>query len=226
MEQFDILHLVYIALFAPLAGALFAGMMGHKQKYLVAGIIPTILVGFSFLASSLVLLTLIDDQNLGFISIDLFTWIAAGNFYSSFGLYINYASASMMVVVTLVSTMVHIYSIGYMKNDSGFNRFFSFLSGFVFSMMLLVMSDNFLGLFAGWEGVGLCSYLLVGFWYDRPKANFASIEAFVTNRIADLALIIGIFMIAYHCNTLNYLRVFYYLDGLESDIIVWISGGR
>lgn len=92
-------------------------------------------------------------------------------------------------------------------------------------MMLLVMSDNFLGLFAGWEGVGLCSYLLVGFWYDRPKANFASIEAFIANRIADLALIVGIFMVAYHFNSLNYSEVFYYLNSgsPESEILVWIG---
>lgn len=218
-------QLVYIALFAPLAGAIFATLIGHKQKCILAGIVPTILLGCSFTASSIIFMQIYTNNTP--IDIDLFIWIATGNFYSSFGFNIDSISASMMVVVTLVSTMVHIYSIGYMKNDSGFNRYFSFLSGFVFSMMLLVMSDNFLGLFAGWEGVGLCSYLLVGFWYDRPKANFASIEAFVTNRIADLALIMGIFMIAYHFNSLNYNEVFYYLSinsgNPETSILVWIG---
>lgn len=219
----SITQLVYIALFAPLAGALFAALIGHRQKCILAGIVPSILLGCSFIASSVIFLQIYTDSTP--INIDSFTWITAGNFYSSFGFTIDSISASMMVVVTLVSTIVHIYSIGYMKNDLGFNRYFSFLSGFVFSMLLLVMSDNLLGLFAGWEGVGLCSYLLVGFWYDRPKANFASIEAFVTNRIADLALIMGIFMVAYHFNSLNYGEIFYSLSSgsPESETLIWIG---
>ncbi len=218
-----LIQMVYIALFAPLIGAFFAALFGHKKKCLFAGLIPTILLFFSLLASCVLFLEIYSSNVV--IHIDFLDWIEAGSFYSSFGFMIDTISVSMMVVVSLVSAMVHIYSIGYMKHDAGFNRYFSYLSAFVFSMMLLVMSDNFLGLFAGWEGVGLCSYLLVGFWYERPKANFASIEAFVANRIADLALIIGIFLIAYHCESLKYEEVFLSLasNNFDMSILLWIG---
>ena len=157
-----LIQLVYIALFAPLCGAIFAAFFGHRQKCLIAGIVPTLLLCISFVASLLLFISLYQADLI--IHIDFLTWIEAGDFYSSFGYMVDVISVSMMLVVSLISMLVHIYSIGYMRHDKGFNRYFSYLSAFVFSMMLLVMSDNFLGLFAGWEGVGLCSYLLIGFW--------------------------------------------------------------
>lgn len=219
-----LIKLVYIALFAPLLGALFAASIGHKQKKLLAGIIPSILLALSFIASLLLLYTLYQNNNM-IINLDIFDWIGAGDFYSSFGLVVDRISVSMMCVVSLVSVLVHIYSIGYMAHDQGFNRYFSYLSAFVFSMMLLVMSDNLLLLFAGWEGVGLCSYLLIGFWYERKSANFASIEAFVANRIADLALIMGIFLIVYHCESFRYEDIFAELQAqtISSSALVWIG---
>lgn len=218
-----LIQMVYIALFAPLIGAFFAALFGHKKKCLFAGLIPTILLFFSLLASCVLFLEIYSSNVV--IHIDFLDWIEAGSFYSSFGFMIDTISVSMMVVVSLVSAMVHIYSIGYMKNDKGFNRYFSYLSAFVFSMMLLVMSDNLLGLFAGWEGVGLCSYLLIGFWYEKESANFASIEAFVINRIADLALIIGIFLIVYHCESLKYGEIFLALQNeqFDSSLLMWVG---
>ena len=170
-----LIQMVYIALFAPLVGAVFAAFFGHRQKCLFAGIVPTLLLCASFVASSLLFAAVYTTDIV--IYIDLLDWIEAGDFYSSFGFMVDSISVSMMIVVSLISTIVHIYSIGYMKHDKGFNRYFSYLSAFVFSMMLLVMSDNFLGLFAGWEGVGLCSYLLIGYWTEKER-NIC----FITNR--------------------------------------------
>lgn len=195
-----------VALFAPLLGAIFAALFGSREKCLIAGLVPTILVFVSFFASIyLCLIIFMSDLRLSF---RLFGWIESGEFYSMFGFLVDAVSVAMMATVSLVSALVHLYSIGYMKEERGFNRYFSYLSAFVFSMMLLVMSDNYLLMFAGWEGVGLCSYLLVGYYYDRPKANFASIEAFVANRIADLALIIGIFLIFITYHNFEYEMVF------------------
>ncbi len=188
LDTQTLIWLTYLALFAPLVGAVFAAFLGHRKKILLVGIVPTLLLFGSLCASTLIFWEIYHNNIV--IHIDFLDWIEAGDFYSSFGFMIDSVSASMMLVVSLVSAMVFVYSIGYMKQDSGFNRYFSYLSGFVFSMLLLVMSDNFLGLFAGWEGVGLCSYLLVGFWYERKRANFASIEAFVMNRIAALLMLI------------------------------------
>jgi NADH-quinone oxidoreductase subunit L len=129
----------------------------------------------------------------------------------------------MMMVVTLVSTVVHVYAIGYMDHDKGFNRFFSYLSAFVFSMMVLVMSDNFAGLFIGWEGVGLCSWLLIGFWYHKESASWAANEAFIMNRIADLAMLIGIFLVYWNTGTLQYKEAFAAMPSLESDILIYMG---
>jgi NADH-quinone oxidoreductase subunit L len=129
----------------------------------------------------------------------------------------------MMMVVTLVSTVVHIYSIGYMDHDKGFNRFFSWLSAFVFSMMVLVMSDNFAGLFIGWEGVGLCSWGLIGFWYHKEIATWAANEAFIMNRIADLGMLIGLFLIYWNTGTLQYDGAFAAMPSLETATLVWMG---
>jgi NADH-quinone oxidoreductase subunit L len=139
----------------------------------------------------------------------------------------------MMSVVTLVSTVVHIYSNGYMEHDKGFNRFFSYLSAFVFSMLVLVMSDNFLGLFIGWEGVGVCSWLLIGFWYHKEDVtrdvnpsispSWAANEAFIMNRIADLGMLIGIFLIYWNVGSLQYDVVFANVHSLDHTLLVWIG---
>jgi NADH-quinone oxidoreductase subunit L len=200
MEQ-----LLLVALFAPLAGSLFAAMFGEEKKNILAGIVPSVFLAIG-MASSLYLLTVVLGGTV--VKTTLFEWIGAGNVAINFGFIADEPSIVMMCVVTIVSTMVHIYSIGYMSHDDGFNRFFSYLSLFVFSMMVLVMSDNFAGLFIGWEGVGLCSWLLIGFWYKKPFATWAANEAFIMNRVADLAMLMGMALIFWNVGSLNYDIVF------------------
>jgi NADH-quinone oxidoreductase subunit L len=160
-------------------------------------------------------------------------WIRAGDMLVPFGFSIDTVSAVMMVTVTLVSTVVHVYANGYMDHDKSFNRFFSYLSAFVFSMMVLVMSDNFLGLFIGWEGVGVCSWLLIGFWYHKADVtrdvnpsispSWAANEAFIMNRIADLGMLVGIFMIYWNIGSLQYDVVFAALPDLGHGTLVAIG---
>ncbi|MDR3162996.1 MAG: NADH-quinone oxidoreductase subunit L [Helicobacteraceae bacterium] len=214
--------LLLFALFSPLAGSLFAGLFfGAKEKRIAAGIVPTALLALS-LAASLTLLYFVYTQGER-VSVVLFDWIVSGRLSLKFGFAADQIGAVMMCVVTLVSTVVHIYSIGYMAHDKSFNRFFSYLSAFVFSMMVLVMSDNFLGLFVGWEGVGLCSYLLIGFWYRKPFASWAANEAFIMNRVADLGMLLGIFLIYWQIGSLRYDDVFAALRFVERGVLIWIA---
>ena len=212
---------LYTALFSPLVGSLFAALFGASPKTKIAGIVPSILLGISFL-SSLVLLILVNVTGLT-IHVEMMTWMATGDLYIPFGFVVDQVSVVMMIVVTLVSTVVHVYAIGYMDHDKGFNRFFSYLSAFVFSMMILVMSDNFAGLFIGWEGVGLCSWLLIGFWYHKESASWAANEAFIMNRIADLGMLIGIFLVYWNTGTLQYKEAFAVMPTLEHDILMWMG---
>ena len=212
---------LYTALFSPLVGSLFAALFGASPKTKIAGIVPSILLGVSFL-SSLILLVLVMGTGLT-LHVEMMTWMATGDLYIPFGFVVDEVSVTMMIVVTLVSTVVHVYAIGYMDHDKGFNRFFSYLSAFVFSMMILVMSDNFAGLFIGWEGVGLCSWLLIGFWYHKESASWAANEAFIMNRIADLGMLIGIFLIYWNTGTLQYEEAFAVMPSLSTDILTWMG---
>ncbi|MDR0666536.1 MAG: NADH-quinone oxidoreductase subunit L [Campylobacteraceae bacterium] len=195
---------IYTALFAPLVGAIFAAFFAMRKKNIITGAVNSILIALST-AASIALLCAMDES--GF-HINLLDWISVGDLNIPFGFTVDRVSVIMMVTVGVVSTAVHIYSIGYMAHDKSFNRFFSYLSAFVFSMLVLVMSDNFAGLFIGWEGVGLCSWMLIGFWYERDSASWAANEAFIMNRIADLGMLLGIFMIYWHFGTLQYESVF------------------
>ncbi len=219
--------LVLTALFAPLVGSLFAAMFGAKPKKLLTGVVTSLLL-FVSLISSLILLAHISSTEEA-LHVKLFDWITVGSLNIPFGFVVDQVSAIMMVTVTTVSALVHVYSIGYMEHDKGFNRFFSYLSAFVFSMMILVMSDNFAGLFIGWEGVGLCSWLLIGFWYhkkDEPRdvnpsisPSWAANEAFIMNRIADLGMLIGLFLIYWNVGSLQYDVVFAHVDLFNVTII-------
>ena len=197
---------LYTALFAPLAGSLFAGIYGASPKNIITGLVTSSLIFLSFVSSLFLFVHLYNGGEI--VHVEMMDWIMAGDLYIPFGFVVDNVSSTMMLVVTLVSTVVHIYSMGYMEHDKGFNRFFSYLSAFVFSMMVLVMSDNFLGLFIGWEGVGLCSWLLIGFWYHKESATWAANEAFIMNRIADLGMLIGIFLIYWNFGSLQYDEVF------------------
>ncbi|WP_041353956.1 NADH-quinone oxidoreductase subunit L [Nitratiruptor sp. SB155-2] len=222
---------VYIALFSPLVGSLFAGLFGMQPKKLITGIITSTLLAISFIASVLLLFHVAATEEP--VHVTLFDWITTGSLNIPFGFVVDQVSAIMMVTVTLVSTLVHIYSIGYMEHDSGFNRFFSYLSAFVFSMLVLVMSDNFAGLFIGWEGVGLCSWLLIGFWYHKKdetrdvnpsiSPSWAANEAFIMNRIADLGMLIGLFIIYWHIGSLQYDVVFAHVDLLDIAVITMMG---
>ena len=234
---------LYIALFAPLVGSLIAALFGNTSKKLFIGILTSILLAVSLIASLNLLYYVYTTQNS--IHVNMMDWIVIGNVDIPFGFVVDQVSVTMMVVVTMVSTMVHIHSIGYMHHDISFNRFFAWLSAFVFSMMILVMSDNFAGLFIGWEGVGLCSWGLIGFWYhkedikrsknpeDSPYStlsphsaispSWAANEAFIINRVADLGMLIGMFMIFWNLGSLQYDVVFSQISTLNHDTIVIIA---
>ena len=220
-------NLVYIALFSPLVGSLFAALFGMKPKNIITGIVTSSLLFISFVASAILFNHV---MTVGPIHVTMMDWIMAGDMLIPFGFLVDQVSVTMMTVVTLVSTVIHIYSNGYMDHDTGFNRFFSYLSAFVFSMLILVMSDNFLGLFIGWEGVGVCSWLLIGFWYHKEDVtrdinpsispSWAANEAFIMNRIADLGMLIGIFILYWNVGSLQYDEVFAALPSLSSGVLV------
>lgn len=194
-----------ILIFAPLLASLFAGLFSQSAKKTFIGIINSCLIFISFICA-IFLLGFVWTN--GSFSVELFKWIEIGNLSIPFSFVADEISLVMATVVLSVSTIVHVYSIGYMAHDKSFNRFFAYLSAFVFSMLILVMSDNFAGLFIGWEGVGLCSYLLIGFWYEKHSASFAANEAFIMNRIADLGMLLGIIAIYWQFGSLNYSDVF------------------
>lgn len=207
---------LYIALFAPLVGSLTAGLFGASKKTMFTGLFASGMLFASFVSSLLLLIDVLDGNT---YHVEMMTWIATGDLYVPFGFVVNEVTVTMMMVVTTVSTVVHVYSIGYMDHDKSFNRFFSYLSAFVFSMMVLVMSDNLLGLFIGWEGVGVCSWLLIGFWYHKESATWAANEAFIMNRIADLAMLIGIFIIYWNLGTLQYEGIFAGVNELNHGVL-------
>ncbi len=212
---------LYTALFAPLVGSLFAALFGMSKKNAFIGIIPSALLFVSFLASLKLAIYMLGGGEP--IHVEMMTWMATGDLYIPYGFIVDEVSVTMMMVVTTVSTVVHIYSIGYMDHDKGFNRFFAWLSAFVFSMMVLVMSDNFLGLFIGWEGVGVCSWGLIGFWYHKESATWAANEAFIMNRIADLAMLIGIFLVYWNTGSLQYDDAFAAMPALDMPTLTMIG---
>jgi NADH-quinone oxidoreductase subunit L len=197
--------MIYLLIFLPLVGAI----LGYSAKILgdrYSEIISSSFVVLSAVFSGIVFYNgLIHDQ---YGNYKILEWISSGNFKVNWSINIDPLSSIMLVVVTSVSSLVHIYSIGYMSHDPNKPRFMSYLSLFTFSMLMLVVSDNFLQLFFGWEGVGLCSYLLIGFWYKKESANNAAIKAFLVNRVGDFGLAVGIFLIFYYFGTVNYSEVF------------------
>lgn len=216
MEKF-----LYIALFAPLVGSLVAALFSTQPKTAFTGWFTSFMLAVSMYAS-LNLLHFVYTTDTA-IHVNLFDWIVVGNLNIPFGFVVDHVSVVMMTVVTVVSTMVHIHSIGYMDHDKGFNRYFSYLSAFVFSMLVLVMADNFAVLFIGWEGVGVCSWLLIGFWYHKESATWAANEAFIMNRVGDLGLLLGMFLIYWNIGSLQYDIVFAQVSTLETSNLVWIG---
>jgi NADH-quinone oxidoreductase subunit L len=203
-------HLMLLVPLAPLAGSLIAGLFGTRffgnligRKASHSVTIMGVLV--AFLISLHALAEVIGGAS---YSGTLYTWMTVAGVKLEIGFLIDSLTAMMMCVVTFVSLMVHIYTIGYMQDDEGYNRFFAYISLFTFAMLMLVMSNNFLQLFFGWEAVGLVSYLLIGFWFKRPTAIYANMKAFLVNRVGDFGFILGIGLLLAYAGSMNYAEVF------------------
>lgn len=206
---------------APLLGALVAGLFCRVLPRWLAHTLATAGVATAFVASIFIFL---DVQAGNVFNGSIYTWLSSGNYRFEIGFLIDNLTTTMMLVVTFVSLMVHIYTIGYMREDPGYNRFFALISLFTFSMLMLVMSNNFLQLFFGWEAVGLVSYLLIGFWFDRPKAAAASLKAFLANRVGDFGFLLGIGLILAYAGSLDYAAVFQKAPALK-DSLLSLHGG-
>ncbi len=190
---------------APLFGAIIAGLFCRVIPRWVAHTVTIAGVAIAFITSVVIFR---DVQAGNVFNGSVYTWLTSGDYKFEVGFLIDTLTTTMMLVVTFVSLMVHIYTIGYMQEDPGYNRFFSYISLFTFSMLMLVMSNNFMQLFFGWEAVGLVSYLLIGFWYTRPTAIFANMKAFLVNRVGDFGFILGIGLVLAHFGTLDYAETF------------------
>ena len=191
---------------APLAGSILAGLFGKTIGRRGAHLVTILGVLIAFICSAMVLKAVAVDG--AHYNATVYEWMTIGTLKMEVGFLIDGLTAMMMCVVTFVSLMVHIYTIGYMEEDPGYQRFFSYISLFTFSMLMLVMSNNFLQLFFGWEAVGLVSYLLIGFWYKKPTAIFANLKAFLVNRVGDFGFILGIGLLLAYAGSLNYAEVF------------------
>ncbi len=215
------IHLTIVL--APLAAAIVAGLFGKQIGRAGAHWITIVAVGLSFVLSLLVLKDIWFDGGEVY-NYSVYTWAVSDGLRMEVGFLVDRLTALMMVVVTFVSWMVHIYTIGYMHEDPGYQRFFSYISLFTFSMLMLVMSNNFLQLFFGWEAVGLVSYLLIGFWFKRETAIFANLKAFLVNRVGDFGFILGIAGVVMFTNSLDYATVFASGEAIASQQIEVIGG--
>ncbi len=193
-------------IFLPLSAAIISGFFGKIIGNRSSQIITSLFVSLSALISIYIFYDVINNGYTN--NVVIAKWISSGQLDVNWSIKIDQLSAVMLVVVTLISSIVHIYSIGYMSHDPHQPRFMSYLSLFTFAMLVLVTSDNFLQLFFGWEGVGLCSYFLIGFWFKKPTANAAAIKAFIVNRVGDFGFALGIFLVFYIFGTVNYEEVF------------------
>ncbi len=204
---------------APLVGSVLAGVLGtafggNRIGRKVSHSLTILGVFIAFVISAMTLYSVAHDG--ARFNQTLYEWMVVGGLKMELGFLVDGLTAMMMCVVTFVSLMVHIYTIGYMEEDEGYNRFFAYISLFTFSMLMLVMSNNMLQLFFGWEAVGLVSYLLIGFWFNRPTAIFANMKAFLVNRVGDFGFILGIGLIAAYAGTLNYTEAFAKADAIAA----------
>jgi NADH-quinone oxidoreductase subunit L len=216
-------NILLIIALAPLLGAIVAGLFGRQVGRAGAHWITILGVALSCGLSMQVLYQLVWGGAETF-NANLYTWFEIGGYSAHVGFLVDRLSAMMMVVVTFVSLLVHVYTIGYMHEDSGYQRFFAYISLFTFSMLMLVMSNNFLQLFFGWEAVGLVSYLLIGFWYTRPTAIFANLKAFLVNRVGDFGFLLGIAGVLLWCGSLDYATVFGSTSMIENQTFSPWSG--
>ena len=210
-----------LIVFLPLLAAIISGFFGNKLGNRFSEILTSLFVSISAIFSIYIFYNvMINDYNSNII---ISSWISSGTLEVNWSIKIDPLSSVMLVVVTFISSLVHIYSIGYMHHDPHKPRFMSYLSLFTFSMLMLVTSDNFLQLFFGWEGVGVCSYFLIGFWFKKQSANNAAIKAFLVNRVGDFGLALGIFLIFYYFGTINYTEVFNLIPTLVTEKINFLG---
>jgi len=204
-------------------GSLIAGLLGKKIGRRATHRITILLVGVAFLLSCYVYMTIVI---LGHPTVSglFYNWVTSGAFQFDIAILIDRLSATMILIVTFISLAVHIYTIDYMADDPGYQRFFSYVSLFTFSMLVLVLADNFLLLFFGWEGVGLISYLLIGFWFNREPAVFGSLKAFIVNRVGDVGFVLAIAAFLMYCNSLNYHTVFSQIPLLKDHVMRLFPG--
>lgn len=216
-------NLVYAIILLPLAGFLITGLFGKNLPKMVVGALATLVVFGSFCIT--VSLFLNFNSEAPAVIVRAFEWFRVSGIQVNFGFQIDQLSLMMMMIITGIGSLIHLYSIGYMKEDKGFYKFFAYLNLFIFSMLLLVMGSNYLIVFIGWEGVGLCSYLLIGFWYENKAYGAAARKAFIMNRIGDLGMIIGILLIAYNTNAVDFLSVAQNSSKFELDspLIIFIT---
>ncbi|MDP1574610.1 MAG: NADH-quinone oxidoreductase subunit L [Coxiellaceae bacterium] len=215
-------ELSLLVVLLPLLGSLIAGFFGRRIGLRATHVLTIALMLISFICS-LVIFTAVEFNNQSFVG-PIYTWAISGSFQFDVGFLIDRLTSVMMVIVTFVATLVHIYSVGYMKGDTGNQRFFSYMSGFTFSMLMLVTANNFLQLFFGWEGVGLVSYLLIGFWFDKESAAVGSLKAFIVNRVGDFGFLLGIAAILDYCGSIDYATVFAKIPQLTQTMITILPG--
>jgi len=207
---------------APLLGSIIAGLFGKQVGRTWSHRAAIVGVGTAFILSVWVLkLVVVNGES---YNQQVYQWLQAGSLNISIGFMVDALTAMMMVVVTFVSLMVHIYTIGYMHDDDGYSRFFSYISLFTFSMLMLVMANNFMQLFFGWEAVGLVSYLLIGFWYKKPTAIYAGLKAFLVNRVGDFGFILGIAGLLMYAGSLDYVDVFAQAPAISEKTISIFTG--
>jgi len=211
----------YIIVLLPLLGSIISGFFGKRLGAKLSQILTSAFVTISAILS-LFIFYKVFSHNYSSNKL-IFNWISSGNFSVNWSINIDPLTSVMLVIVSLISSIIHFYSIGYMSHDPNKPRFMSYLSLFTFAMLTLVSADNFLQLYFGWEGVGLCSYLLIGFWFKKPSANSAAIKAFVVNRVGDFGLAIGIFLIFFFYGTVNYNEVFQQTPLLIQEQIIFLG---
>jgi len=211
----------YAIVLLPLVGSIISGFFGKRLGAKSCQILTSLFVSLSGILSLFIFYEVfVHDYSSNKL---IFNWISSGDFHVNWSIYIDPLTSVMLVVVSLISSIIHFYSIGYMSHDPHKPRFMAYLSLFTFTMLTLVTADNFLQLYFGWEGVGLCSYLLIGFWFKKPSANAAAIKAFIVNRVGDFGLAIGIFLIFFFYGTVNYNEVFQQTPLLLQKEIIFLG---
>lgn len=216
-------NMYYGILLAPLLGFVINALLGRKLPKPLSGGLSTLAVFIPFLITCLVFIDL--TQGLQMINANLYNWFSVGGYRVNYGFLLDHLSVIMILIITGVGTLIHLYSMGYMHDDEKYSTYFSYLNLFVFFMLMLVMSNNYLGMFIGWEGVGLSSYLLIGFWFKNQNYNDAAKKAFIMNRVGDLGFLLGIFFLFFYVGTLEYHSVnkFLQVSPLPTEIVTIIA---